>query len=216
MAQPLHMPALLAWQTEFRRSEVAYAASISLDDIPRKTGAASVGFKRVFGAPAYNDRSFWTTHRAPQIAAEADHPRAQRPPWLAEACHIRGREARGLPLFARSRSLPSAPSAQARLALGLKLGDGAIVCHPRIKARLDPLGKFPLPARTQKSPGKGWGPAGAKCKRRLGGRFTALAECLYASPPHERRHRQNAFHLSVIPQAPDRSQQHPRQNNQFE
>ncbi|HLQ93134.1 MAG TPA: hypothetical protein VK148_24175 [Xanthobacteraceae bacterium] len=49
MAQPLHMPALLAWQTEFRRSEVAYAASISLDDIPRKTGAASVGFKRVFG-----------------------------------------------------------------------------------------------------------------------------------------------------------------------
>ena len=48
MAQPLHMPALLAWQTEFRRSEVAYAASISLDDIPRKTGAASVGFKRVF------------------------------------------------------------------------------------------------------------------------------------------------------------------------
>src|SRR5229473_964787 len=108
------MPALLAWQTEFRRSEVAYAASISLDDIPRKTGAASVGFKRVFEAPAYNDRSFWTTHRAPQIAAEADHPQAQRSPWLVES-HNRGRGARGLPRSGRSRSLLSTPSAQARL-----------------------------------------------------------------------------------------------------
>src|SRR6267142_4417952 len=116
------MPALLAWQTEFRRSEVAYAASISLDDIPRKTGAASVGFKRVFGAPAYNDRSFWTTHRAPQIAAEADHPQAQRSPWLVETCHNRGRVARGLPRGGRSRSLLSALSVPARLWLLAHIG----------------------------------------------------------------------------------------------
>jgi hypothetical protein len=175
VAQPLHMPALLAWQTEFRRSEVAYAASISLDDIPRKTGAASVGFKRVFGAPAYNDWSFWTTHRAPQIAAEADHPRAQRPLWLAEACHIRGREARGLPLFARYRSLPSAPSAQARLALGLKLGDGAIVCRPRIKARLDPLclpERKKAPAKDGVLPGLSASAVSGDASRRLRSAYT--------------------------------------------
>jgi hypothetical protein len=63
---------------------------------------------------AYSDRSSLTAHRVPQTAAEADHPRAQRSPWLVEVCHIRGRTARGLQRSGRSRSLPSALNVPAR------------------------------------------------------------------------------------------------------
>src|SRR5260370_6204216 len=72
-------------------------------------------YRWVLWSTAYNDQSSATAHQSPQTVFGGDYRPALRLPRFAASCHIRGRGARGLPRSGRSRFLPSAPSARARL-----------------------------------------------------------------------------------------------------
>ena len=83
---------------------------------------ADARFRWVLWSTAYNDQSSATAHQSPQTVFGGDYRPALRLPRFAASCHIRGRGARGLPRSGRSRFLPSAPSARARLWLLAHIG----------------------------------------------------------------------------------------------